>query len=194
MVTVNTAIILQQNAQRVPQREDDIVQHDLVLAGVADDVEHDVALGLEHHHPVVVEDDVARLLARLLHQALLERLLVLERRVRLGGREPGRRRRGVRRRVVLGQHPRRVVGGKDQHGRDGEERHVGSHLCVAEGTGRCGSPWRAACRSGVCQWPDICHAVRYTYFAVVSKRAGVASLAFPPIPQSCGQLTWSSID
>jgi len=58
--------------QRVPQGQDHIVEHNLILVHAAYDVHHDVALALVQHDPVVVEDDVGGLLGRLLDQAFLE--------------------------------------------------------------------------------------------------------------------------
>lgn len=67
--------------QRVAQSQHRVVQQDLVLVGSADDVHHDIRLELVEDDSVVVEDDVAVLLGRLVNQALLKRLLRLEVRV-----------------------------------------------------------------------------------------------------------------
>lgn len=64
--------------QRVSYREDDVVEHDLILVHAADDVHHDVGLGLIQHDPVVVQDDVGGLLGRLLQETLLEGFLRLQ--------------------------------------------------------------------------------------------------------------------
>lgn len=77
--------LLEQQMQRVPHRQNNIVQHDLVLVHAADDVHHDVALALVQHDAVVIQDDVPRLLGRLLEQALLEGLLRFGVRVRRAG-------------------------------------------------------------------------------------------------------------
>jgi hypothetical protein len=64
--------------QRVTQSQHGVIQQDLVLVGSANDVQHDVRLHLVQHDAVVVEDDVARLLGRLVDEALFESLLRLQ--------------------------------------------------------------------------------------------------------------------
>jgi hypothetical protein len=71
--------------ERVPQGEDGVVQKNLVLVDATDDVHHDVRLHLVQHDPVVVEDDIASLLGRLLNEALLKGLLRLDIGVGVGG-------------------------------------------------------------------------------------------------------------
>ena len=63
--------ILEQQMQRIAQRKNHIVEHDLILVHAAHDVHHDVALALVQHDPVVVEVVVGGLLGRLLVQAFL---------------------------------------------------------------------------------------------------------------------------
>lgn len=64
--------------QRIANGEDGVVEKNLVLVHAADDVDHDVRLELVEDDPVVVEDDVARLLGRLLDETLLKGLLRLD--------------------------------------------------------------------------------------------------------------------
>lgn len=64
--------------ERVTQGQHGVIQQDLVLVGGANDVQHDVGLHLVQHDAVVVEDDVARLLGRLVDEALFKRLLRLQ--------------------------------------------------------------------------------------------------------------------
>lgn len=120
---------LEQNVQTIPQCQNDAVQHDLVLLRSSHNIQHDVALHFEDDHSVVVEDDIAGLLRRLLEQPLLEGLLVLYARVGVGTRVVVALRvvRYVWRGVIFGQDARGVVGGEDEDGVDGEERHVGRH-------------------------------------------------------------------
>lgn len=49
---------LEEDVQAVAERQHHAVQHDLVLIRGSDNVEHDVALGLVDHNPVVVEDHI----------------------------------------------------------------------------------------------------------------------------------------
>ena len=76
--------VLEQQVQGVAQGEDRVVEQNLVLVEAADDVDHDVRLELVEYDPVVVEDDVARLLGRLVDEALFKGLLRLEVRVGVG--------------------------------------------------------------------------------------------------------------
>lgn len=71
--------------ERVSQRKDGVVEQDLVLVDTAHNVHHDVRLHLVQHDSVVVKDDVAGLLGRLLKEALLESLLGLDIGVGVGG-------------------------------------------------------------------------------------------------------------
>lgn len=64
--------------KRITKSQNSVVEQDLVLVGGTDHVEHDVGLHLVQDNPVVVEDDVARLLGGLVNEALLERLLRLQ--------------------------------------------------------------------------------------------------------------------
>lgn len=70
--------LLEQEMQRVANRQDRVVQQDFVFLQAADDVQHDIRLELVQDDAVVVEDNVASLLGRLLNEALLERLLSLD--------------------------------------------------------------------------------------------------------------------
>lgn len=49
---------LEEDIQAIAEREHHAVQHNLVLVGGTNDVEHDVALGLVDYNPVVVEDHI----------------------------------------------------------------------------------------------------------------------------------------
>lgn len=91
---------LEKDIQTVSQCQHRIEQQDLVLVGRSNNEQHRVALGLVDHHSVVIENDVAAVpksacqptsardhiallcLHSLLQQALLECLLLLQRRVR----------------------------------------------------------------------------------------------------------------
>lgn len=64
--------------KRITKSQNSVVEQNLVLVGGTDHVEHDVGLHLVQDNPVVVEDDVARLLGGLVDKALLERLLRLQ--------------------------------------------------------------------------------------------------------------------
>ena len=123
--------VLEQNVKRVPQGKDHIVEHNLVLFRSAHHIQHHVAFHLEDHHPVVIEDNIAGLLRRLLQETLLECLLVLQARVWIGAWVVVALRtlRDMWGRVILGEDAGRVVGGEDQDGIDGEEGHVGRHDC-----------------------------------------------------------------
>jgi hypothetical protein len=50
--------LLQEDVQAVPQREHDVIQHDLVLVCGTNDVKHHVTLGLVDDDPVVIEDHI----------------------------------------------------------------------------------------------------------------------------------------
>ena len=67
--------VLEQQMQRVPQREDNIIQHNLILIHAPHNIHHDIALAFIQHDPVVVEDDIGGLLGRLLEEAFLKCLL-----------------------------------------------------------------------------------------------------------------------
>lgn len=73
--------VLEEEVQRVAERQDSVVEEDLVLVDIANDVHHDIGLVLVQNDTIVVEDDIACLLRRLLNEALLESLLRLEIRV-----------------------------------------------------------------------------------------------------------------
>lgn len=49
---------LEEDVQAIAEREHNAVQHNLVLVGGTNDVEHDVALGLVDYNPVVVENHI----------------------------------------------------------------------------------------------------------------------------------------
>ncbi len=74
---------LEKEVKGVAQCQNCIVQQNLILLETAHDVNHDVRLQLIQDDAVVVEDDVARLLGRLVNQALLKGLLRLEVRIRV---------------------------------------------------------------------------------------------------------------
>ena len=107
-------------------------QHHLVLLRVSDHIHGDIALGLEHDHLVVVEDDVGgrRIgLGGLAVEALLELLLQRERGVgigRGGDGGVGRGGRGVRAggvrevggSVIFAENPAAVGCLEDEYGRD----------------------------------------------------------------------------
>jgi hypothetical protein len=75
--------------QRVPQSQNRIVQQDFILVHATDNVDHDIGLELVEDDPVVVEDDVARLLGSLVNQTLLKGLLRLDIGVRAARRVSG---------------------------------------------------------------------------------------------------------
>jgi hypothetical protein len=119
---------LQEDVQTVPQREHNVVQHDLILVCGPNDVKHHVALGLVDNNPVVIEDHIVGRLGRLLEETLLECFLILEGRVRVcaGVVVAGVCGR-VRRRVVFCEDARVVIG-RDQEDRvHAEQGHVRRH-------------------------------------------------------------------
>ena len=61
--------------QRIPHRQNNIIQHNLILIHAAHDIHHDIALALVQHDPVIVEDDICGLLGRFLEEAFLEGFL-----------------------------------------------------------------------------------------------------------------------
>ncbi len=64
--------VLEEQMQRIPQRKNDIVEHNLILVHPTHNIHHDIAFGLVKHDPVVVQDYVCGLLGGLLEEALLE--------------------------------------------------------------------------------------------------------------------------
>lgn len=84
-------------------------QQHLTLLGSADDVQHDIALGLEDDDAGIVKDDVVAALGGLLDKALLENLLLFGGGVGIlgGGSGVG----GV---VVFGEDAGSVGGGEDE--------------------------------------------------------------------------------
>jgi hypothetical protein len=64
--------ILEQQMQRISQRQNDIIKHDLILVHAADHIHHDIALALVQHDPIVIENDIRGLLCGLLDEAFLE--------------------------------------------------------------------------------------------------------------------------
>lgn len=70
--------LLEEKVKRIPQSQNDVVKKDLVLVDASDNIHHDVRLHLVQNDPVVVEDDIAGLLCRLLQETLLKGLLRLD--------------------------------------------------------------------------------------------------------------------
>lgn len=74
---------LEQDVQTISQSQDNIIQHYLILLCAPNNIHHHIALRLEHHHSIVVEDHIAGLLRGLLYEAFLKRFLLLDARIRI---------------------------------------------------------------------------------------------------------------
>lgn len=144
--------------ERITKSQHRIIEQNLVLVGGANDIEHDVGFHLVQDNSVVVEDDIARLLGRLVNKALLESLLRLQVGIRVARyacaayqtssplamahtlKHSGRiaaaqlnlhvrtGRSGVRRRKVFGKYPGAILSSKDEDCLDGEEGHSRRHF------------------------------------------------------------------
>ena len=71
--------------QTIPQRQNNIIQHNLILIHTAHHIHHNIAFGLVENDSVIVEDDVCALLGGLFQEAFLEGFLGFQIAVGRGG-------------------------------------------------------------------------------------------------------------
>jgi hypothetical protein len=118
---------LEQYSQTIPQRQHHTKQQYLIFLRPANNIHHDIALHLEHHHPIIIQNNVAGLLCRFLQQPFFEGFLVFEEGVGVcawcvavagGGGGVGWLVGGG---VVFCEEAGGVVGGEDEDGVDGKE-------------------------------------------------------------------------